>query len=106
MVARYGGEEFAVVMPNTEPEAAAAVAERLRAVVSERPIKVTEPGSIIPVTISVGIGTAAPSEAVDAAGLLGRADDALYAAKDGGRNRVCSSGGKGEPLRLENGTAV
>ena len=106
MVARYGGEEFAVVMPNTEPEAAAAVAERLRAVVSERPIKVTEPGSIIPVTISVGIGTAAPGEAVDATGLLGRADDALYAAKDGGRNRVCSSGGKGEPLRLENGTAV
>jgi len=85
LTARYGGEEFAVVMPETDMAAAAAVAERLRATVAAEPVA-TE-GERLPVTISIGVAVLADTDE-DGITLLSRADQALYAAKRGGRNRV------------------
>jgi len=85
LVARYGGEEFAVILPDTGPRAASGVAERLRQAVSLAPIRDSE-GKLLPcVTISIG---AATLDQEGGAVLLARADAALYASKQGGRNRV------------------
>ena len=88
VVARYGGEEFAVVMGATGKEAARGVAERLRTEVerTEFPNEQVLPGGQL--TISLGLATF-PEDAADRARLIERADSALYAAKRGGRNRVC-----------------
>ncbi len=87
LVARYGGEEFVVIMPSTPAEVAYAVAERLCSGLADEPFAI--PGQVdgILVTASIGVATTIdPSETVE--GLLMRADAALYAAKEGGRNRV------------------
>ena len=80
-VARYGGEEFAVLMPNTDADAALAVAERIRRAVEV--INVPQRA----LSVSVGVSS---MKACDEAGraLLTQADAALYAAKASGRNRV------------------
>ncbi|HEX3881348.1 MAG TPA: PleD family two-component system response regulator [Stellaceae bacterium] len=89
LVARLGGEEFLVVMPETNLSAAMVVAERLRSAVASEPFELHATGRKIPVTISIGVAVAAENgEAVD--DLLKRADEALYAAKNSGRNRVVS----------------
>jgi diguanylate cyclase (GGDEF)-like protein len=90
VVARYGGEEFAVVMASTGKEAAGSVAERLRSEVerTDFPNEQVLPGGQL--TISLGLA-AYPADASDRAGLIEKADAALYAAKHGGRNRVCAS---------------
>jgi diguanylate cyclase (GGDEF)-like protein len=82
-IARYGGEEFAAVLPGCSSALAAQVADRLRRAVEEAAAEV-------PVTASCGVATY-PYDGVDVEGLLGAADRALYAAKRGGRNRVCSA---------------
>ncbi len=87
--ARYGGEEFAVVARGVDLEAAAALSERLRAAVEAHPFKFQ--GTAIPVTISVGVAHAAASGMSSSGDLVARADEAMYAAKRGGRNRVCTS---------------
>jgi two-component system cell cycle response regulator len=78
---RLGGEEFLVLLPDTDSAAAEHVAEKLRAEVAEAPTPV-------PVTVSIGVATwdgEAPED------LLHRADEALYAAKDAGRDRVLAA---------------
>ena len=80
---RFGGEEFLVLLPETEAVSAAAVAEDLRAAVAADPI-VTAAGPL-EVTASVGWATWEDDTALE---LIARADDALYAAKDAGRNAV------------------
>jgi diguanylate cyclase (GGDEF)-like protein len=83
---RLGGEEFALMLPEATLDSAAAVAERLRRLVAERPIVVA--GQRIAVTISVGASVCR----TDMGGfddLLKEADIALYEAKRSGRNRVC-----------------
>src|SRR3954468_1360417 len=91
LVARYGGEEFIVVMPDTDRDAAYAVAERLRRRVGEETFAVTAQVAEITVTISIGVavvdGTGDTADAI-----LKRADDALYQAKRSGRNRTVASG--------------
>jgi len=89
LVARYGGEEFVVVLPETPQRVAEGVAERLRVVIAEAPMKVSEPAAEIDLTISIGLAVP-PSTQETTAMLLHRADEALYAAKAGGRNRVIS----------------
>ena len=85
-VARIGGEEFAVLLMETSLEEAAAAAQRLVEVVRGEPISVGD-GVRLPVTISVG-GAVAPTHAKESAALIQAADNALYAAKRAGRNRV------------------
>ena len=79
---RVGGEEFALILPGTDRDGAFILAERLRADVQE-----AFSDSTVPVTISFGIATH-PDHGETAAGLLRSADEALYAAKESGRNRT------------------
>ena len=82
---RYGGEEFAVLLPGTGLLGAATLGERLRARIGAESIA-TEHG---PLSVSVSVGiAAADGEAAAVDALLDRADQALYQAKDGGRDRV------------------
>jgi two-component system cell cycle response regulator len=89
LVSRYGGEEFLLVMPDTDAEYASSVAERLRSDVEKSPF-VTNLSDEIPVTVSIGIAEwQGRADTPDA--LVKRADQALYAAKRAGRNRVVAS---------------
>lgn len=85
-LARYGGEEFTVIMPETAAVGARAVAERLRESVASQPVT-TNRGSVLPITISIGMA-AFPDDARSEDDLIAAADQALYAAKEQGRNRV------------------
>jgi len=84
-VARFGGEEFIVFLPFTPVKQAEVVAERLRSAVERCQIAPDHAQSLPSVTVSLGISTVNSSETVDAA--IERADQALYLAKKGGRNR-------------------
>lgn len=84
-VGRTGGEEFLALLPNAGSDAAAEIAERLRAAVAA--IDVSDLGASLRVTVSVGVASRRADEAaIDA--LARRADEALYRAKTQGRNRV------------------
>jgi diguanylate cyclase (GGDEF)-like protein len=86
-VARYGGEEFAILLPETPAPGAFAMAERIRGIIAARPIAIA-PERAVALTVSIGVATY-PQDADTEEKLLGAADRALYAAKNGGRNRVC-----------------
>ena len=92
---RYGGEELCVVLPGSSTREAKATAERLRAAVEEARFT-CEGGQVIGVTISLGISAFDPRRSkgaratMDAGELVRRADEAVYAAKDNGRNQVVS----------------
>ncbi|HEY5249173.1 MAG TPA: diguanylate cyclase, partial [Dermatophilaceae bacterium] len=90
LAARYGGDEFAVILPNTLPEGALIIAERIRASLA---------GTSIPnrgspfgiVTVSIGTATLYPGPAPSSASLVAEADLALYAAKAAGRDRTVAA---------------
>ncbi len=87
LCARYGGEEFVVLMPEANHEGALAVAERIRRAVEEHPFEERETQPEGAVTVSLGVATF-PEDGVDGDALIGRADAALYLAKEKGRNCV------------------
>jgi two-component system cell cycle response regulator len=86
LACRYGGEEFVVVMPETDMAVAAVVAERLRRRIAGEPFPIQQGTAQVEITVSAGIAALGRNE--KAAGLLKRADQALYRAKRDGRNRV------------------
>ncbi|MBB3526243.1 MULTISPECIES: PleD family two-component system response regulator [Rhizobium] len=90
LACRYGGEEFVVVMPDTSPEIAAAVAERLRAAVENAPFRLKHAGEALNVTASFGIASRVGS-VLTPDQLMKQADLALYEAKNTGRNRVVAA---------------
>ena len=89
LFARYGGEEFACVLPSTQLAGGIVFAEHLRTLVEERPCFFEN--KQIPFTISIGVTTMHRETGVDPQALIKRADENLYAAKRGGRNRVVPS---------------
>lgn len=88
IVSRYGGEEFVVLLPRTPKQQAVDVAERIRKSVEALEFPGNKEQPIVKKTISGGIATY-PHNAKDAAGLVVKADEALYEAKDTGRNKIC-----------------
>jgi len=84
--ARYGGEEFCVVLPETDKEGAMTVAERIRKNVENLNFMVND--NRVPVTISIGVAVLQPTNNLAVNYMLEIADNALYASKQAGRNRV------------------
>ncbi|MBX3128022.1 MAG: diguanylate cyclase [Polyangiaceae bacterium] len=84
VLARYGGEEFAFLLPETRMEAAHLAVERIVAMLATSPV--VGPAGSLHVTVSVGIASRQRGESLD--DVLRRADEALYRAKQAGRNRV------------------
>ncbi len=82
-IARYGGEEFVALLPHTQPKGAMIAAETWRQAINE--IKLEEGW---PLSASIGVATL-PLHGTTSAELIGAADNAMYRAKQGGRNRVC-----------------
>jgi len=78
IICRYGGEEFVIMLPQTDKDVASRIAERLR----------VQFGLYLPTTISIGIATL-PQDAQNAQDLLQKADDAMYQAKQSGKNKWC-----------------
>ncbi len=87
LAARYGGEEFVLLLSGTDRDAALVIAEAVRRAVEE--LRIPHPAGIGPfVTASFGVATAVPGRDDDRQRLVAAADEALYRAKHGGRNRV------------------
>jgi two-component system cell cycle response regulator len=85
--ARAGGEEFVVLMPGTPLNMAAEVAERIRSMVEREPFKISHEAGQITKTVSIGVASLS-GEADNINKLMKRADEALYRAKNAGRNRI------------------
>lgn len=105
LVARYGGEEFLMVMPNVDRDGALMAAERIRMLIAQSGFPHAEKQPLGSVTVSGGVSVW-PMDGDDVEKLLRQADDALYAAKRSGRNRVCAwvpagLGADTEPARVK-----
>jgi diguanylate cyclase (GGDEF)-like protein len=88
LLARYGGEEFSILLPATPEQGAVQVAERVRQAVARSPVYSGAAVAPVSLTISVGVATLVPGLDMEPQELIRQADDALYAAKESGRNRV------------------
>jgi diguanylate cyclase (GGDEF)-like protein len=91
LLARFGGEEFVAVVPDIDSERAMQLAERLRLRICSEPVRYA--GNNIQLSTSIGVFVVRPGDTVSAEGSLHRADDALYAAKNRGRNCVQAATG-------------
>ncbi|MDF2606350.1 MAG: diguanylate cyclase [Bacillales bacterium] len=89
-IARYGGEEFAVILPDTDKEGARKIAEKIRAMIEKTSIPLQNTKSDSFVTVSLGVATIVPSNAVHFTQLIDYSDTALYYAKNSGRNTLIS----------------
>ena len=89
LVGRFGGEEFALLLPQTDENAARGIAERIRAHIAGMPIPLSEAPDAEAIRVTVSIGVAALSSSRSSlTELLATADAALYRAKNTGRNQV------------------
>ena len=91
LLARYGGEEFVVVLPHTSAKGAYKVALSICQAVSDLKIPHSTSSVADHVTVSIGVASMLPDRQSVPAQLVGAADQALYAAKQHGRNRVCQA---------------
>jgi diguanylate cyclase (GGDEF)-like protein len=89
--ARYGGEEFVALLPDTDLEGASALAERIRTAVETLAIPHSASSISKNVTVSLGVATMHTELLSSPEQFIGLADEAMYDAKKGGRNRVCLS---------------
>lgn len=100
---RYGGEEFIVIFPDTDLDSAGHIAERIRKAVADH--RFVHDDAVIPVTVSIGLAGLRTSRSGSPASLVARTDQALYVAKEEGRNRVVafpiSAGTNPDPERLD-----
>lgn len=87
-IARYGGEEIVIILPETEEEAGLVIAERIIEAVRELNIEHNNNADFGIVTISAGISTYYPESGLDWQDVVKKADDALYRAKNLGRNTI------------------
>jgi diguanylate cyclase (GGDEF)-like protein len=85
-IGRYGGEEFVIILPGCDRDSAVAFAERVRLCIGNENLDIPE--GIIPLTISLGVATRSREKRYDIDSLIQAADQALYRAKENGRNRV------------------
>jgi diguanylate cyclase (GGDEF)-like protein len=86
LTARYGGDEFFILLPDTTPDEALALADRLHQAVANEPVALSD-GRVVRITVSIGIATY-PVHAASIEELIKRADEALYWIKSHGRNRI------------------
>ena len=91
VAARYGGEEFVIVLPDTDLHGAGMIAGKLRNAVEALHIEHANSKTAQHVTISLGVASTFPREGGIPAALIELADEALYKAKESGRNQVCLS---------------
>lgn len=100
IVTRYGGDEFAILLPRTELAAGNQVAARLRLQIWRSSFQMGERGEQGVISLSVGVAATKEGDTVES--LVGRADKALYKAKESGRNRVyCLAAEEREPQLVE-----
>lgn len=99
LVARYGGEEFVVALPASSPDLASERAEQIRQCVEARRIRAR--GHEVCVTVSIGLAYGAAEWPLRPVSLIEAADEALYRAKDEGRNRVILGRRPGKPVPKE-----
>ncbi len=98
--ARYGGEEFVVILPETVGEKGEVAAERIRSAIEGMEITPAGGGTALLITVSIGVA-ACPEDGSTREELIRHSDQALYTAKDSGRNRVCRYEDSMEDLPVE-----
>jgi len=89
VVSRWGGEEFVVLLPHTDLDGALVIAQKIRVSVENFSLQVND-NKVLKFTISIGVSAVDTQNDLNIEASIGRADEALYEAKESGRNKVCS----------------
>ena len=92
LAARFGGEEFIIMLPDTDSKVATSIAELIRKNIEK--LRMNYEDEQIKFTISIGVATIMPTRVINSSDLNERADQALYLAKEAGRNRVVAADGE------------